>query len=73
MRSIWIFMFLAILLLNIEFCFGAPKRTFGLGRNRPKSNGNSSIRRRAHYEQPKIKPDRVIKSSGGVMNTMKKN
>lgn len=72
MRIIWILICFTLLLLNVELIVGAPKRTFGLGRNRPKSNSNSNIRRRGHSEQPRLKPDGVIKTSGGVMGTVKK-
>lgn len=47
---------LTILFLSIELIVGEPKRSFGFGRSRPKSNSNLSVRRRGHLSDPPKAP-----------------
>lgn len=48
MKLNW-FILATILALHIQICFSEPKRSFGIGRSRPKSS-NLSVRRRTHTE-----------------------
>lgn len=47
---------LTIFFLSIELVVGEPKRSFGFGRSRPKSNSNISVRRRGHLSDPPKAP-----------------
>lgn len=53
MQTHWILVCLALVFFNIELSVGEPKRSFGFGRSRPKSNSNLSVRRRGHSDPPK--------------------
>lgn len=47
---IWCFL---VLFVNVQLSVGEPKRSFGFGRSRPKSNSNLSVRRRDPVDPPK--------------------
>lgn len=53
MQTNWILVCLALVFFNIELSVSEPKRSFGFGRSRPKSNSNLSVRRRGHSDPPK--------------------
>lgn len=42
------YLYLLVTLLLVDLSIGEPKRSFGFGRSRPKSNSNLSVRRRGH-------------------------
>lgn len=46
-----LFLFLMLLVVNIDLSVGDPKRSFGFGRSRPKGNSNLSVRRRGHVQE----------------------